>query len=119
MAPSPNPFRFAASLLAMTLPATPTLAQRWNLRLPVAAPPAMAGATSTYDSGRAVVVMFGGSPAATGDQTWEFDGLGWHQVPTATRPPARSSAFLAYDPVRRVTVLFGGYGSTGATNDTW
>ncbi len=72
------------------------------------------------DSGRSVVVLFGGYHAALGDlgDTWEWTGIQW--IPRATTGPAkRIGHAMAYDKVRRRTVLFGGDGPSGHLGDTW
>jgi len=75
-----------------------------------------------YDSARNVVVLFGGTngpPAYTyQNETWEFDGVAWNQVTTATVPTARVNSAMVFDSVRNVVVMFGGYDGS-ILNETW
>ncbi len=72
----------------------------------------------TFDSSRAVVLLFGGSSLqATFADTWEWDGVAWTQV--ATTGPARSSANMTYDGRRGRAVLFGGSSGNTVLGDTW
>ncbi|MBN1772108.1 MAG: hypothetical protein JXB32_12640, partial [Deltaproteobacteria bacterium] len=83
-------------------------------------PPRPSGAMA-YDSGRSVLVLFGGTPDA-GDypaDTWEFDGTTWTEVAPTVSPSGRSGAAMAYDRTRGVVVLFGGVGADGTLADTW
>src|SRR6266571_7141541 len=71
------------------------------------------------------VVLFGGSDSADNslDDTWTWDGQGWHfVVPNSTSPCARHSMRMIYDGNGHV-VLFGGIGpncpQTGVQQDTW
>src|SRR5262249_36467960 len=54
-------------------------------------------------------------------QTWEYDGLTWHQVTTVNAPPPRFGPAVAYDAWRGRTILFGGDSNGGASflQDTW
>lgn len=83
-------------------------------------PPARTGARMAYDSARSVCVLTGGADPATGasrDDTWEFDGAGWTQVPGALA--AGRDFGLAFDPVRRLTVRYGGIAGAILNGDTW
>jgi cysteine-rich repeat protein len=86
-----------------------------------ARPPARSHAAIGYDQARGRVVLFGGN--GTGDvlldDTWEWDGGGWHQIATATRPSMRLASRMAYDARRGRLVLFGGSGPLGNQADTW
>lgn len=89
----------------------------WQRLTTVTKPPARRFAAMVYDDARRKIVMFGGQAAGTNvnfDDTWEFDGVDWHQVTTTTRPPAQNSAAIAYDTSRHLVVLFAGDDS-GAT----
>ncbi len=88
--------------------------QNWARRS-TGGPLARYGHAMCFDSGRGVVVMFGGyhSPGNFGD-TWEWDGHTWI-LRSLTGPSARTGHAMAYDPVRGVTVLFGG----GNSASTW
>jgi hypothetical protein len=67
--------------------------------------------------------MFGGLVASTYfNDTWEYDGVNWTQVTTASSPSARGSHVTAYDSVRGKVIIFGGHFYSGGhnyLNDTW
>src|SRR5262245_3511163 len=97
----------------------------WTQLHPPTALPGRAWRASAYDEDRHVVVVFGGADSCQtrngqGD-TWEFDGLDWHQVLTPTSPSPRYWGGLAYDSNRKRMVLFGGYASYFGPllGDTW
>ena len=73
-----------------------------------------------YDTTRATVVMFGGGvPSLFGD-TWEFDGVDWRSVVTASAPPPQFGHRLVHDAVRGATVLLGGFDpAIGTASGTW
>ena len=76
----------------------------------------------TFDSARAVMVLFGGhntTPMNPLADTWEWDGTTWNERTPSTAPPARIGAAMAYDAARVVAVLFGGIAATGPLGDTW
>ncbi len=86
-------------------------------------PSRRSNAGMVYDSGRDVVVLFGGldeNGKLLGD-TWEWDGLSWRQVapPGQDTPAPRIGAGFAYDLTRDRAVLFGGSGSGAYLGDTW
>ncbi|MFN7971015.1 MAG: hypothetical protein U0166_01470 [Acidobacteriota bacterium] len=90
-----------------------------------AAPPALIPRTChamTFDSARAVAVMFGGDDG-TGvslNDTWELDANAWSPGPAA--PAAltpRQYMALTYDAARQKTVLYGGDNQSAIFNDTW
>ena len=97
---------------------------QWYEMQPATSPSARSEAAMVYDSGRGVTVLFGGTETpgqgALGD-TWEYDGVTWAQVSTATAPPARRAHAMVYDSGRGVTVLFGGHGAAAGDllGDTW
>jgi cysteine-rich repeat protein len=76
-----------------------------------------------YDTARDVLVIFGGAPSTSTalDETWEYDGTSWVQVPTNGKPTPRWGAAMAFDDARDVFVLFGGFApaTTSVMNDTW
>ena len=76
-----------------------------------------------FDSGRGVLVVYGGRDIDNNKfaDTWEWDGTGWTEIaPTGgVKPGPLYGAGMAYDTERGVTVLFGGYGNSGRTNDVW
>ena len=80
-----------------------------------------------YDAARGKIVMFGGyngnsSNTDVLDDTWEYDGLDWAQVPNASGPSpvGRTNHGAAYDSLRARVVLFGGRDSSNnSLGDTW
>jgi thrombospondin type 3 repeat protein len=65
------------------------------------------GQAMAYDSGRGVIVLFGGA-GADDRATWEFDGSAWRSYADPGAPEARHDHRMAYDPARGRVVLFGG-----------
>lgn len=63
-----------------------------------------------FDTARDRLVLFGGlfSDGSPSGQTWEFDGLDWHQKFPSGAPSPRAAAAMVYDSVRNRIVLFGG-----------
>jgi hypothetical protein len=85
-----------------------------------------------YDPDRKVVVMYGGSPGGVTDnignlsrpeamqQTWEWDGVRWHERRPKHSPGPRRGASMCFDPVARRILLFGGSSTAGPVQgDTW
>jgi hypothetical protein len=93
----------------------------WTLRQPAMSPPHRAFGGLAGDSGRDMVVLFGGVDGTTYfDDTWTWNGTTWTAVTAATHPSARQQPSMAYDPKRGVVVLFGGSASPmTALGDTW
>lgn len=52
------------------------------------------------------------------NETYQWTGSNWIELPTPGRPFARGAAIAALDPVRHVVVMFGGLGDIN-TNNTW
>lgn len=73
-----------------------------------------------WDSGRNLLVLYGGSGVAATPMadTWEWDGGTW-STPSAGMPPARQVYSMAYDTVHGRSVFFGGYDKTGFQGGTW
>ncbi|MBK8979785.1 MAG: hypothetical protein IPM29_28135 [Planctomycetes bacterium] len=72
-----------------------------------------------YDPARGRTMLFGGNWVITRyDDTWEFDGTSWAEVPVLARPPARMNHALATDSARSTVVLFGGFAAS-TLGDTW
>jgi hypothetical protein len=95
--------------------------------LGVAGPSPRARFGMAYDTARQRAVLYGGTgiighQPQYSDETWEWDGQGWHlRTPTA-RPPLRAQTAMAYDSIRGRTVLFGGSGVAAGMpyhGDTW
>jgi len=96
----------------------------WTLVTTASSPSARQLHGMVYDSGRGKVVLFGGdggSSATSENDTWEYDGVNWTLVTTASSPSARGKHTMAYDSARGKVVMFGGFGgiSIGSLNDTW
>lgn len=87
-------------------------------------PPARSKHAMAYDSVRNRVVLFGGEGGADrlGD-TWEWDGMTWTQISTASAPEQRALHTMVFDPVSETVILHGGDSSGGAFvknfDDTW
>jgi hypothetical protein len=95
-------------------------------QITTASSPGIRGAQKmVYDSARGKTVMFGGFsflafPAPFFDDTWEYDGVDWAQITTATTPAGRSVQAMTYDSARGQTVMFGGNNTApGFLGDTW
>ncbi len=87
---------------------------------PAASPAARSGHTMAYDSGRGVIVLFGGSDnSSVLSDTWEWDGTDWTQITPADNPSARRFHGMTYDGDAEVVVLFGGWDEAAYFNDTW
>jgi hypothetical protein len=83
----------------------------WVERSTNPAPSIRTGAAMSDDPADGVVVLFGGSPPASPlslDDTWTWNGTGWHREAAPTHPRGLSGAAIAYDNVGRRLVLFGG-----------
>jgi hypothetical protein len=101
----------------------------WTQRSTSNSPSARFGHIVAFDMGRARVVLFGGSNAPSGggemNDTWEFDGNNWTNVPTANPPSPRQLTHMVYDTARGRMLLFGGVSGlnvftlTTLFNDTW
>jgi hypothetical protein len=74
-----------------------------------------------YDSLRERVVLFSGQPASglMEADTWEYGGLSWKTITTATAPTRRYGGAMAYDGKRQVIVMFGGFSGSQSLGDTW
>lgn len=101
--------------------------ETWTQQTPSVSPSARGGARMVHDSTRGVCVLFGGTnPSPIGgaslQDTWEWNGVAWTQVTTATAPFRTGRHGLAFDRARGRTVAYGGIPSTqllGASNQTW
>ncbi|MFN7972298.1 MAG: PKD domain-containing protein [Acidobacteriota bacterium] len=93
----------------------------WNIGPP--APPTLLPRSTplAYDSGRRLVVLFGGraDSGASLRDTWEYDGSAWRPGPPGPAGIEGSVTGLAYDRVRdRVVMVMGGWVTPGA-DLTW
>lgn len=96
----------------------------WVEVTPSVSPPPTTYAAAASDSGRARIVLFGGSnPSASySADTWEWDGTTWTIREPAAAPSARYQHEMAHDAARGQTVVFGGFGPSCAASysgDTW
>ena len=94
----------------------------WATLAPATTPPGRWGHRMVYDSHRGVLVTFGGrSPTitATANDTWEFDGVDWHQVVTPTSPSPRAFYSMAFDERRGRVVMFGIQSGSASGAQTW
>ena len=89
-------------------------------------PPALTGASLTFDSSAGSSVLFGGSTSPAGspspaasNQTWVWNGQRWAAAKSPAAPPARSAAVLADAPALGGVVLLGGASSSGLLADGW
>jgi hypothetical protein len=80
------------------------------------------GGMLVYDSGRGVIVLFGGYYYAGNGQylgdTWEWDGNDW-ALRSTTGPSPRAGHSMSTDSGRGVTVLFGGGSNGNSNSETW
>ncbi|MBK8098794.1 MAG: hypothetical protein IPK26_16905 [Planctomycetes bacterium] len=91
---------------------------QWNQRTHAPVPGRYAVGVAE-DPRRKRVVMFGGDDSTANiDDTWEWDGAAWNQVP-AHRPLARTIPAMEYDPSVGRLLLFGGARYGFWRNDTW
>lgn len=97
----------------------------WSQIATAASPSPRSHLQIAYDESRRRTILFGGAiwsgstTVAFGD-TWEFDGINWTPVISATGPMARSHHGLAYDSTRGRLVLFGGRAFNSIVfDDTW
>ncbi len=91
----------------------------WNgdtwAEIPASGPAPREALSLSYDSLRAVTVLFGGKPwGPPFDDTWEWDGVSWVQR-DPLGPNANAGHAMVYDTLRDRTVLFGG----ATKQETW
>ncbi|GAB4147138.1 MAG: hypothetical protein Fur0037_15290 [Planctomycetota bacterium] len=95
----------------------------WTRVFPPSSPPVRHGGAMVYDSSRGTCVLWGGSDFVQNvdyQDTWEWNGSSWAQIPTQNSPPARSGHAMAHDSARNRTVMFGGWDAQGTPlGDTW
>ena len=84
------------------------------------APAPRSGQATAYDPIRQELVLFGGADGAIRfDDTWEFDGVAWHQRFPPNAPAARSGAMMTFDVDLGGVLLHGGYDGSSPVGDTW
>ncbi len=90
---------------------------------PFPVPGERSDAAMSFDSVNFRVLLFGGrSNTVIYDDTWEWTGTGWNELPAAVHPSARAYAGMAYDSRRGLSVLYGGaldLGLTSLSGETW
>jgi hypothetical protein len=99
----------------------------WTQVFTANSPPRGTLAAMAFDSVRNKTVFFGsgvvGDEVLSDAGTWEFDGVNWNSVATASSPMHRWGFSMVYDSTRQNMVLYGGYGPSypSGTNlsDTW
>jgi hypothetical protein len=115
---------FAALSAYLTLAAAVTGQElAWTQVKPAVSPPARWMGAMVYDSGRQVIVLFGGAGRPPNNtplaDTWEWDGRSWSRRNPGTSPSTRSQHAMTYDSDRQRIVLFGGWTGTSSPRDTW
>lgn len=97
---------------------------RWSRQTVTPSPAARTGCEMAHDSGRNVVVLFGGIDASGTllNDTWEWNGFArqWVQVHAGgySGPSAVAHHAMAYDPSRARTVVYGGRDGVSAASNT-
>jgi hypothetical protein len=115
-------WEFNGTAWANVSPTTGTAGTDW--------PAARQGHKMVYDSGRSVVMLFGGmfdSQAVEYNDVWEWNGTTWTDVSPTTGtagvnfPEVRRHHAMAYDSARGVVVMHGGTSNQASTifDDTW
>lgn len=88
---------------------TEALSSSWQAISTAHVPDASREYGLAYDSGRDVVVLYGGNDGwPYENSTWEFDGNDWTVVTTTQQPEAVYGMGLAYDGNQGAIILFGG-----------
>jgi hypothetical protein len=93
---------------------------RWEHRRPSISPSPRGHHAMVYDERRNRIVLYGGQQSSGPrplNDTWEYDGITWHQI-QITGPLGLRDHAMAFDTERGVTVLFGGY-EGGLIAETW
>lgn len=95
---------------------------RWLVQVPPLSPPPRYDHAMAFDWAQGQVLLFGGLdgllPFRALADTWEWDGLQWHQRQPQHSPTARRAHAMASDLIRNRVVLFGGADRT-TFGDTW
>ena len=107
--------------LFLTLAVSGQVIPDWAQVIPpsLSGPPPLTGHVMVTDGFG--VILFGGNGGGTYfNQTWQFDGTTWLQIPSPSSPSARRRHGGAYDLTRGRFVVFGGQdNSGGVVGDTW
>ena len=94
----------------------------WGQLTPPGSAPPRWGHQMVTNTTTGTILTFGGrSPNINGlaNDTMEWTGTSWVNVPTPNAPSPRFLYGMAYDSNRDVAVLFGGRDNSGANNETW
>jgi hypothetical protein len=95
----------------------------WNQATPAANAGPRYRYGACFDSARGRVVMYGGQSTQLlgppNNQTWEYDGTTWAQIPTTGNPGPRERPAMCYHAGMGMTVMFGGYDGVALTDQTW
>lgn len=88
------------------------------------APPARALPAMAFDTVRGRAILFGGQTSAEYpyqvlSDTWEYDGLNWHEVLTSTSPVSPLAPSMTFDSVRQRVVLVGSTQTAPYSTETW
>lgn len=97
-------------------------ARWWNVTAGAGVSPgARSGAAFTYDSGRGLLVLYGGSNGQILGDTWSFTHGAWGFLVgnTTTSPGTRVNAVEAFDPSDGYLLLFGGHTPLSSKVGTW
>ena len=102
-----------------------TAAHGWTLKSPATSPSARIGAAMAWNPVRERIVLFGGqtggaSSVVPEQDTWEWDGTTWTELPIVPPPPRAGAVLLG---ARDGVTLFGGtelFGApVGQLEDIW
>jgi len=85
------------------------------------APAVRSGSTSSYDSKRDRLIMFGGNDTSfhVTNEVYEWTGFDWITLDPVVAPVQRAASAMAYDRDLDRTVMFGGFDGTYEIGDTW
>jgi len=106
-----------SAFAAVLLPISGTIANmsgnQWTRIETPESPVQRQGYAMVYDPDRGKIVMFGGFNGNFRymlNETWEWDGMAWHEVPIprADRPEERFLMSMVYDSARKKIVMYGG-----------
>lgn len=96
----------------------------WSQITTVNSPGGLANMGACYDVIRQRTVIYGGDPDSffpiASNQTWEYNGIDWTLVTTATDPGPLERPGMCFDIGLQRVVMFGGIDpQTGGTDNTW
>ena len=93
----------------------------WSKLAPATSPSARNYSAMAYDTGRQVMVLFGGTDKTDNAQsdTWEYNGTTWKALAPNTEPNAREGHGMIYDPGTKRIVMHAGLVAGVYDRDTW